>query len=303
MEITQILVNGLISAAVMGLIALGLTMVYNILKFANFAHTEFAVIGAYLAFLLSVTLGLNIFLATFISALLTGLLGVCVDKIIFKRLRGLSSATLMVTSIGLSIALRNIVRLIWGSDPKRYAIGLQRPFIFLEARITPIQIWIIAVAVISMVAFHLLLHKTKLGKAMRATSDNPALAQASGIDTEKVTSWVWFIGASFAAIGGILIGYETVLHPEMGFSILLPVFCAAILGGIGNPYGAMLGAFVLGLAENFGIYFNFGNIINLGGIFNFVEEVHVPTEYKPVISFAILIVVLLIRPSGILGRK
>jgi branched-subunit amino acid ABC-type transport system permease component len=203
----------------------------------------------------------------------------------------------------LAIAVRNTIRAIWGAEPRSYTIALQKPLIFLGIRLTPVQIWIIVTAVAFMVAFHLLLHKTKLGKAMRASSDNPALAQASGIATEKVVVWVWFIASFFAAVGGILIALETYLLPYMGFAIIIPVFCATILGGIGNPYGAMLGALALGFAENFGLYLNFGNIISLGGLFDFLKEMHIPTGYRDAISFSILIVILLIRPSGILGTR
>jgi branched-subunit amino acid ABC-type transport system permease component len=154
-----------------------------------------------------------------------------------------------------------------------------------------------------MLLFHLLLHHTKLGKAMRASSDDPDLAQASGIATENIVTYVWFIAISFASIGGVLIGMETYILPYMGFAIIVPVFCATILGGIGNPYGAMLGALVLGFAENFGLYIDFGKIINLGGILGLTEDLFIPTGYKPAISFVILIFVLLIRPRGILGRK
>ena len=154
-----------------------------------------------------------------------------------------------------------------------------------------------------MFALHLLLHRTKLGKAMRASSDNPELAQASGIGTERIITYVWFIAISFASLGGILIGMETYILPYMGFAIIVPVFCATIMGGIGNPYGAMLGALVLGFAENFGLYINFGKIINLGGTFNLSNDLFIPTGYKSAISFVMLILVLLIRPRGILGKK
>ena len=138
---------------------------------------------------------------------------------------------------------------------------------------------------------------------MRDVSDNRSVAQAAGIDTENIIKWVWFIGNFFAAIGGTLIGLNTQIYPHMGFDIILPVFCTVVLGGIGNPYGAMLGALILGFVENFGLYFNWANIINFGGIFNFVGKIYVPTGYKPAISFAILIITLLIRPLGILGKR
>jgi branched-subunit amino acid ABC-type transport system permease component len=303
MPISQVIINSVIRASELSLIALGLTLVYDLLKFANFAHTEYAVVGVYLALIFNVTLGLNIFTAVILSAILTGLVGVGIDRIVFRRMRGAGRVVLMVTSFGLGIALRNIIRAIWGPTPLSYAIGLQRPVTLLGVRITPVQIWIIGTAVAFMVGFHFLLHKTKLGKAMRASSDNPALAQASGIETEKIIFWVWFIATSFAGVGGILIALETYVLPYLGFAIIVPVFCATILGGIGNPYGAMLGALALGFAENFGLYLDFGKIINLGGLFEFLKGLQIPTGYRDAISFAILIVILLVRPSGILGRK
>jgi branched-subunit amino acid ABC-type transport system permease component len=303
MPISQVIINSIIRASELSLIAVGLTLVYDLLKFANFAHTEYAVVGVYLAFIFNVNLGLSIFTAVLLSAISTGFIALCIDRMIFRRMRESGRVILMVTSFGLGIALRNMVRAIWGPTPRSYTIALQKPLVFLGIRITPVQIWIIATAVAFMVAFHLLLHKTKLGKAMRASSDNPALAQASGIATEGVILWVWVIATSFAAVGGILIALETYLLPHMGFAIIIPVFCATILGGIGNPYGAMLGALALGFAENFGLYLNFGDIVNLGGLIDFVKEMYIPTGYKDAISFGILIAILLTKPSGILGRK
>ena len=303
MGIAQVLVNSLIVASEYGMLAIGLTMVYDVLKFANFAHTEFATLGAYLAFLFNVTFGFNIILSVILAALLTGVIAIGLDRAVFKWLRGAGAVTLMITSFGLAIALRNTVRAVWGPKPLSYALPLQRPLVFAGVRITPLHIVIIATAFAFMLFLHFLLHETRLGKAMRATSDNPELAQASGIATEKIIIWVWFISAALAATGGSLIGMETYLKPIMGFAIIIPVFCAAILGGIGNPYGALLGALIVGLAENLGLYFNFADLVNLGGLFHFVKEWYIPTGYKPAISFIILIAILLIQPTGILGRK
>lgn len=303
MTITQVIINSIIRASELTLLSLGLTIVYDILKFANFAHTEFAVVGAYLAFFLSVALGLPIVPAAIIASIATGFLAILIDKAVFKRMRKSNGIIIMVTSMGVAIALRNTVRAIWGSDARSYALALERPMVTQWFRITSLQIWIIIVGAATMVVFHLLLHYTKLGKSMRATSDNPELAQASGIATEKIVTYVWFIAVTFASLGGILIGVETYILPYMGFAIIVPVFCATIMGGIGNPYGAMLGALVLGFAENFGLYINFGTIFNLGGLFHFSRDLFIPTGYKPAISFVILIVVLLIRPRGILGKK
>jgi branched-subunit amino acid ABC-type transport system permease component len=303
MTITQVIINSIIRASELTLLSLGLTIVYDILKFANFAHTEFGVVGAYLAFFLSVALGLPIVPAAIIASIATGFVAILIDKAVFKRMRNSNGIIIMVTSMGVAIALRNTVRAIWGSDARSYALALERPIVTQWFRITSLQIWIIVVGAAAMVIFHLLLHYTKLGKSMRATSDNPELAQASGIATEKIVTYVWFIAVTFASLGGTLIGMETYILPYMGFAIIIPVFCATIMGGIGNPYGAMLGALVLGFAENFGLYINFGNIFNLGGLLHFSRELFIPTGYKPAISFVMLIIVLLIRPRGILGKK
>jgi branched-subunit amino acid ABC-type transport system permease component len=261
------------------------------------------VVGAYLAFFLSVALGLPIVPAAIIASIATGFVAILIDKAVFKRMRNSNGIIIMVTSMGVAIALRNTVRAIWGSDARSYALALERPIVTQWFRITSIQIWIIVVGAAAMVVFHLLLHYTKLGKSMRATSDNPELAQASGIATEKIVTYVWFIAVTFASLGGTLIGMETYILPYMGFAIIIPVFCATIMGGIGNPYGAMLGALVLGFAENFGLYINFGNIFSLGGLLHFSRDLFIPTGYKPAISFVMLIIVLLIRPRGILGKK
>ncbi|MGD8229738.1 MAG: branched-chain amino acid ABC transporter permease [Desulfobacteraceae bacterium] len=303
MTFTQVVINSIVRASELALLSLGLTIVYDILRFANFAHTEFAVVGVYIALFLNLTLGFPILPAAIIASVATGLFAIVIDRAVFRRLRSSSGIIAMVTSLGVAIALRNSVRAIYGATAQNYSVPLQKPLITEYFRITPLQIWIILTGAAAMVLFHLLLHHTKLGKAMRAASDDPDLAQASGIATEKIIIYVWFVATTFASLGGILIGMETYILPYMGFAIIVPVFCATIMGGIGNPYGAMLGALVLGFAENFGLYINFGEIVNLGGIMNFSRDLFIPTGYKPAISFVILILVLLIKPRGILGRK
>ena len=189
----------------------------------------------------------------------------------------------------------------WGSSPRSYEMGLQSPISVLDATITPIQVWILAIAAGSMLVFYLLLKFTRLGIAMRATADNTGLSAASGINTERVIRTVWFLGAAFAALGGVLIGVDTQLHPQMGFGIIIPVFCAAILGGIGNPYGAALGALVIGLAENIGLAINWAPILALLGYG--AESAHIPTGWRHAIPFVLLITALLLRPLGLLGVR
>ncbi len=303
MGITQIIINSLIRASVLCMLSIGLTLVYDILRFANFAHVELAVVAAYIGFLFNVTMGLNIVVSAILAIMITGLMGILFDRILFGKLRSVHPVIVMIASFGLAIALRNGAQAIWGPRPRTFAIGLQRPILFLGARINMVQILLLGITLGSIIALHLFLHKTKLGKSMRATSDNPELAQARGISTETIIQWTWFIAGCFAGLAGILFGLETQIEPNMGFSLIIPVFCATILGGLGNPYGAMLGALALGLAENFGIYFDFGGLINLGGLVNLVESLLIPTAYKQAIAFFILLFILLIRPWGILGRK
>ena len=304
MDIAQILINTLVRAAELSLLAIGLTMVFDILKFANFAHTDYAVLGALFAYVFNRILGLNLFLAIILAAFVTGWVGILIDQAIFKRLRkiGAKPVTLMITSMGTAIALRNLMRLIWTSHTKTYAIPLQKPFEILGARITALQIGIIVVGSLSMITFHLLLHRTTFGKALRAISDNSDLANACAIDSEKMIKRMWFLASAYGVIGGSMIAMEHLLYPRLGFDVIIPVFCATILGGIGNPYGAMLGALTLAFAENLILALDLAPLINLGGLFD-VGSIQISTGYKPAISFMILIIVLLFKPTGILRKK
>ena len=304
MDFSQILANSLIRGAELSLLAIGLTMVYDILGFANFAHADYAVLGAFLVYSFNQAFGLNLFLSLIPAALITALIGICIDTAVFKPLRRKEAkvVTSMICSLGIAIALRNIWRLIWTSRTKTYAIPVQKPIEILGARITRIQIGIVLTGFLFMILFHLLLHRTKFGKVLRAISDNKVLATACAIDSEKVIKWMWFMACSYGVVGGTMIAMEHLLYPRLGFDILIPVFCAAILGGIGNPYGAMLGALTLALAENIVLSLDFSYLVSLGGLFD-VGPIQVSTGYKPAISFVILAVVLLFRPTGILGKK
>jgi len=303
MPISQTLINGLLRGTQLAIIAVGLTMIFKILRFANFAHVSLITIGAFLVYLFYVTVNMNLGISVLLACTLTGIIAVAIDRVVFKRMRTAGSVTPMIASLGLSIAIRNGIRAIGGSTIRYYEETVSVGIEFLGGRITIPQIWIIGIVATSMLSFHFLLQKTKLGKAMRATSDNLALAEARGIETERVIIYAWFIGASFAGLGGFLIGWDTQIYPAMGFDMVIPVFCAVLLGGIGNVYGAMLGAMVLGFAENLAVFFDFASIINMGGIIKLVDSVRVPIQYKYGVSFVILVIVLLLRPSGIMGKR
>jgi len=298
----QIIFDSLVRSSEIALLAVGLTMVYSVLRFPNFSHVEFAPLGAYLALFGAVSVGAPLWLSAVVAVPLAGIAGIATDRIVFAKLRDRSPIMLMIAAFAAGLVIRQILRALWGPSPKSYPIGLQDPLAFLGGTVTPIQVAIILAALACLAIFHGLLTYTKLGIAMRAAADNANLAQASGIHTERVIRWVWFIGSGFAGLGGIFLGMDTQIHPMMGFGIIIPVFCAAILGGIGSPYGAILGALVVGFAENVGMAINFSWLYSAFGVAN-DGFVFVPASYKPAIPFAFLILFLLLRPQGLVGRR
>jgi len=297
----QVVIDSLIYSSELSLLAIGVTMVYGALRFPNFAHVEFATLGAYLAFVLSAGVGLPLYVALLIAALLAGVVGIGVDLAVFRKLRETSPILLMIASFGIGIALREAIRAIWGTSPVFFPIPLQRPLqLWGGGSVTWVQIAIVLVAGACVFGFHLLLNRTKLGIAMRSLADNPKLSEASGINTERIIRSVWLIGAGMAGLGGVLVGLDTQIHPNMGFAIIIPVFCAAILGGIGNPYGAMLGALVVAFAQNVGLAIDWSPIVSLLG-WSGDGGLYIPTGYKAAIPFALLILCLLLRPQGLMG--
>ena len=303
MNLMQVIINSLITSAEIGLIAVGLSLTFAILKFANFAHVEAAVTGAYLAYLFNVTLEFDLFLSMAMSVLIMGFVGCVFYRLIFSRVVETDDVTPMVVSLGLAIALRHGLQAIWGPQHVVYNYEILPGNIVLGAFITVPQIGILATAVTAMVAFHLLLRHTRIGKAMRATAANMELAQACSIDTGKIILLVWFLGTSFAALGGILIGWDTQVDPYLGFNLVIPVFCAVLIGGVGSVYGAILGSLIVGFAQNFGIALNFAPWIGLFGLFEVSEDISLPAAYKPAITYLAVILLLIIRPSGIMRRE
>jgi branched-subunit amino acid ABC-type transport system permease component len=298
----QVVVDSLIRTAELSLLAVGLTMVYGLLRFANFAHIEFATLGAYLALFFSTTLGAPLVVAGLAAIALCGGAGVATDRAIFSRLRTASPILLMIASFGLSIVIREGIRAAWGPSGFFYELGVLPPLRFLGLTITPTQILVVVTAAVAMLAFYALLTWTRLGITMRATADNAALSQASGVNSDRVIAIVWFIGTGFAALGGVLIAVNTQLKPDIGVGLAIEVFAAAIVGGIGNPYGAMLGAALVGFAENVGLAINWAPLLSAIGL-DAGEFAFIPTSYKAAVAFTILIATLLIRPRGLLGQR
>ena len=288
-DLVQIIINSVVTGSVYALAAVGLTMVYGVLKFANFAHAEAITFGAYMAYVVNVTLGGSLLLGVVAAFVLTGLLGVISDTLVFRRLREKEATrtSIMIASIGLGLVVRHLIQGIWGPWVRWYDYRESSSLEILGGRITMIESLTILTALALMFSLHILLTRTKLGKAMRATSDNPPLALASGIDIDGVVLWVWFIGAGAAGIGGVLWGGITYLGPLMGWWLLLPVFAVIVLGGSGSFYGTVLASYILGFVENFGVVM--------------LMQLHLSTSYRTAIAFVILIVVLLVKPTGLMG--
>ncbi len=280
----QLIVNGIIMGSIIVLGSIGLTLTYGILNFANFAHGDIMAVGAYLC-LFFLGLKLPFIVSIILSMCVTAGLGILIDYCLYRKLREKTSVVLLIASIGAALFLRNTIQLIWGPQIIYYSPELQMakklPF---GVRIKPDEIFIVIVSFLLIITVHLFLKKTKIGKAMRALSDNMQLASVIGIETEKIIFWTWGLGCALAAVGGIFLGLEVQLRPVMGWDVLLPIFAGVILGGIGSPYGAMFGGMIIGISQE-------------------VSTAFLNPAYKSVVSFLILILVLLIKPSGIFGKE
>ena len=301
-RIPQLLVYGIISGSIISLGGIGVSLTYSILGFSNFAHGDFMALGAYIAlgvFTLitgwgitnahfgPLSFGLGFVIAFVIAIGLTVVAVIIIDRLLFRRLRRSGSIILMMSSIGVALGLRNILQFFWSPQPHYYSQAIQPAISLgvLNVRIKPDELFIISVAVVLVILVHSFMRYTKMGKAMRAMADNATLAQVSGINTDRVIVWTWAIGGGLAATAGILAGIENkFITPELGWQMLLSIFAGVVLGGIGNPYGAILGGMVIGISEE-------------------VSTAFISTGYKPAVAFVIMILMLLVRPTGLLGRK
>ena len=284
--VAQLFLNGLILGSIISLGAIGLSLIYGILKFGHFAHGDLMTLGAYFAFLFKVQLGLPFWLAFVLAAAFTAGTAVLLNFILYRHLKKRDSVIVMISSVGAALIIRNFVLLVWGPQNKFYEKAIQMPLIIGDGllRIKENQIIILVLALSLVIAVHLFLSKTKLGKAMRAMSDNIDLAQITGINTERVIIWTWAMSGILTAAAGILLAFDTHLTPVMGWNLLLPLFAAVILGGIGSPYGAMFGGLVIGISQE-------------------MSTLIISAAYKPAVAFTIMILMLIIRPSGLMGKK
>lgn len=300
----QHVADGILSGAIISLGAIGLTLTMRILRFANFAHSELLTWGAYSALVFvgffmamdeviggafggplgPLSFGWALVFATVLAGGLTAAVALLLDRVVFARLRGHAGhMTLVFASFGVALLVRNLVLMGFGPDPFYYSNELQIAVRVGAVRVMPDQVFVLGLTAVLVVVLHFFMTRSRTGVHMRAVAENPSLARASGVDVDAIVRWTWIIGASGAAVAGVLYGLTVQLRPELGFSLILPLFAAAILGGTGSLYGAVIGGLVVGLSENLSVMV-------------------IPSSYKPAVPFLLILAVLYFRPRGLFGE-
>ncbi|MFH1752416.1 MAG: branched-chain amino acid ABC transporter permease [archaeon] len=284
--VLQLLINGLIAGSIYALVASGFSLVYNIQKFFHIAHGAIFVVSAFLAYTFNIILGLPLWSSIILTIIAAAFIGILVDFLVYKPLRKNKNPelALFLVSFGVFIFIQSLVLLFFGAEVRSFGLPVEKGMDFFGAIITPLQVVIIVVSLVSLVLLYVFLKKTKLGKALRAMADDKETASTLGINVEKLTILTFGLSSSLAAVAGILVGLEQHLEQAMGFMAILKGITAAIIGGIGNVPASIIGGYFLGIVENYGIWF-------------------LPSGYKDAIAFVILILFLLFRPRGLFGTK
>lgn len=285
--IPQIILNSIIAGAIYAMIALGFTLIYRTAKFFDIGYGALIAVGGYVTFLLGVQLDLPMWLAIVIGTVGSGIVGVLINIVVYQplRKRQASNMVMLVASLGVFIMLQALLAIIFTSQFQTLGVaGEQKVFEVAGAFITSTQVIILIIGIVVMTGLSLVIKYTMFGKKVKAIGDDIEVSKIVGINTTRVMNGVFFIGSAIAGLGGILVGFDTGIEPTMGMALLLKGVVAAIIGGIGSFPGAVLGAFLLGLVENIGVW-------QLSG------------EWKDAIAFVLLIIFLLVRPRGILGKK
>jgi len=300
----QSLFDGILVGSILSLGAIGLTLIMHILRFANFSHAELISLGAYFTLTLDKTItalslvlasklpalsvSVSLIIAMLLALLITGIIAAIIDVLVFKRLRdNAGPLTMVFASFGIALIMRNVIGLVYGLKSTHYNSDIAfammisaDPLLLVKAD----QLFILALTLVVMVALHLLITKTSLGFALLAISENPTLAQVNGINLAAMVRLAWLLGGALAAIAGVCYALNNQLSPVMGRDLVLSLFAAAIVGGIGSIYGAALGGLIVGLAGSLAL-------------------VYIPTGYKPAIPFVIILLALYIRPNGLFGQE
>jgi len=287
----QLLANGIATGSVIALAAVGVSLVYGILRLVNFAHGDFMVFGAFVAVWLNVNVGLSILPAAVLATAATAALSLLLEGILWRplRRRGARFMGLFLASIGLALILRQAIFLVAGPQPRSYLVDPYKVYVLGDIRLSGGQGTAIVVGAAAIVVVGLLLGLTTAGRTMRAVADDQALAAVAGVNTGRVIAFTWVVSGLLAGLAGVLAALvQSSFDPNFGFSLLLPVFAAVVLGGIGSAYGALLGGLFLGIVTELSTWSSLAGGVN--------------PVYKPVVAFAVLIAALLVRPQGLLGR-
>jgi len=291
----QFLVDTLLRASDLALIALGLSMVYGLVKFPNIAHVQYAMFGAYVTYAMHAS-GVPLVLAIAISCAVTGALTLGLHLLVFRRLLRAGPAIAMIGSLAVAMLVVAFMQGFAGSFPRMFNLPLTEPILIGEARVTATQLYFVGTTVVLLLLFAMLLFFSRTGRAMRALASNPALAAASGLNAEGITRGVAFASGAIAGLGGSMLALSTGAHINLGYDLLLPVFAAAILGGLGNPLGAVAGALLIAATETAVTNIDFGGLV--GG-----DPLFMPVAYISAASFLILLLALLFKPYGLFDRE
>jgi branched-subunit amino acid ABC-type transport system permease component len=287
----QLLANGLVTGSVIAIAAVGVSLVYGILRLVNFAYGDYMAFGALAAYEFNGPLGLGIVVSVLLGMLATAVLSLVLDAVLWRPLRARRAGfmSLFLASIGLALVLRQVLLLAYGPQPHEYKVDPYKVHVLGSVRLSDAQFITIIVAAAAIVAIGLFLARSTIGRTMRALADDRALAGIAGINVGRVIAYTWILSGLLAGLAGVLAGLiQTSFNPNFGFQLLLPVFAAVVLGGVGSAYGALAGGLALGIAMEFSTW---------PSLFGGVDPV-----YKPVVAFAVLIAALMVRPQGLFGR-
>jgi branched-chain amino acid transport system permease protein/neutral amino acid transport system permease protein len=272
------------AGTVLAVPAIGFTAIYAVLRFPNFTIASHVTIGAFAGWVANTSGGLPASAAVVAAFLVAGVAGVLNDELVLKPFRPRGGLTIAIAALALTIALENVVRFVFGNDHRGFDLPMRRDWQLGIVRVGPQQVENLVLAVIVMTAVFLFLAFTRAGKSMRAVADNPSLASLKGIDPERVARLVNFVGMGLAGIGGVLLGLDTTIDPLLGFRIILSVFAAAVVGGLGSIPGAVAGAFVVGIGEELSL-------------------LALAPAYRGAVGFLAILLVLTLRPRGLLGER
>lgn len=282
------LIPGLTIGSIYALGAVGISMIFGILRFAHFAHGDLMTIGAYGVLTAVWFIPLHPLLLLPFGMLLAIAAALAVDRFFYRPLRTLPTIYTVISSFGVALMFRALAQLTWSSGNQVFIPGVRPPLVLFDMlRISKLHAQVIILTILIAIALHLFLTRSKLGRSMRAVADEPELAAVAGLDTEKVIRATWVIGASLAATAGVFAGMDTSMHPNLGWNLLLPMFAAAVLGGIGKPLGAIAGGLIIGVAEEL-------------ATFNWIgSDPLISPSYKTAVAFFIMVGLLIFRPQGL----